>query len=458
MPLVDFLFRCPLCHHDPLEGKGDRAWCPSCRRIFRRGGEGGMMRIQAPSGSSVERPGQELGASLAPIDLPSSPLPQSPQDCLLRARVHFRLASFETPVRFRGEVVGFREVLGPKALGFLELSPDALTLWPETEGTTPLHEWGLLDIRAVQTSSRSLQISPPTGGVVQFRFLDDSIKRWEDLLHQCLRDRYRKEGLGEVLEFQPRIVTENGENVGLASPEDPWVTSETGEVEKRAEERPKESKESRGAAFFSGFGWYGIVRALFKAVVALGSRMEVRGLENIPAEGPFVLVANHQSLLDPLFVQVACRRHLHTLTKSTQFGVPFFGWMLPRVKAIPTRRYRVDPQAVRMVLRRLSQGEAVGIYPEGERSWDGYLQPFRRGTLRLLLGAGVPIVPCGISGAYDAWPRWSRLIRKRKVRINFGRPMVWPRLGTRAEREVMLPWADATLVGALKELGAWVRS
>ena len=201
--------------------------------------------------------------------------------------------------------------------------------------------------------------------------------------------------------------------------------------------------------------WYQAFRLLLSPYVRAISRLEVVGRENIPASGPFVMVANHQSYLDPIFVQVLCPRPLHTLAKSTQFTGKFMGWFMPRVHAIPTRRYRIEPQAVRVVLRRLAEGEAVGVYPEGERSWDAEIQPFRRGTIRLLLKAGVPIVPCGLAGAYDVWPRWSKKTRRMRIRVEFGEPFRWPAMDNREERNAFLPEAAAELKARLAALSSW---
>ncbi len=198
--------------------------------------------------------------------------------------------------------------------------------------------------------------------------------------------------------------------------------------------------------------WYAFFRLLMVPFVHLVARLEVKGRENIPESGPFILVANHQSVLDPIIVQVICPRPLHTLTKSTQFGGGIFRWMLPRVNAIPTRRYRIEPQAVRVVLRRLVEGRAVGIYPEGERSWDGRLQTLRRGTVRLLLKAGVPVIPCGVQGSYDVWPRWSRSVRRRRVRLTFGEALRWPAMDDREERNAALEGADRLLRERLSTL------
>lgn len=187
-------------------------------------------------------------------------------------------------------------------------------------------------------------------------------------------------------------------------------------------------------------------------VIPLLTQTRAEGVENIPTRGPFFLVPNHQSVLDPVIVQAMCPRTVHSMTKSTQFANPFMRWLLPRIAAFPTRRYRVDPQTVRVALRHLEAGRGVGLYPEGERSWDGQLQPLRRGTVRLLLKAGVPVVPCGISGSYDVWPRWSKRPRRCKVRVRFGEPLLFGVHDTRAEREAALPDAMARLERALRAL------
>ncbi|HUG00606.1 MAG TPA: lysophospholipid acyltransferase family protein [Longimicrobiales bacterium] len=196
----------------------------------------------------------------------------------------------------------------------------------------------------------------------------------------------------------------------------------------------------------------------FQGTVRLLSRVflpsvTVEGLHNVPDRGPCLIVSNHQSILDPILIQSFCPRPLHTMTKSTQFGVPVFGWLVrEHLLAFPVRRFQIDPQAVRVALRRLEQGRAVGVYVEGERSWDGCLQPPRLGTLRLLLKAGVPVIPCAISGSYDVWPRWDRALRLAPVRIAFGEPVPLPKLDDRRARERSLDGAAAAVMGALRAL------
>jgi len=197
---------------------------------------------------------------------------------------------------------------------------------------------------------------------------------------------------------------------------------------------------------------YRLLRALCWGLTSVMARIRVEGRENVPASGPFLLIANHQSILDPIIIQTRIRRPLHTLTKSTQFAAQPFRWLLPRILALPTRRYRVDPQVVRMILRRLGEGEGVGIYVEGERSWDARLQPFRRGTVRVILRSGVPVIPCGIQGSYDVWPRWSRRPRRGEVVVRFGAPMHFGEHLDREGREAALPQAIRRLEHELRRL------
>ncbi|MEX0890662.1 MAG: lysophospholipid acyltransferase family protein [Gemmatimonadota bacterium] len=181
--------------------------------------------------------------------------------------------------------------------------------------------------------------------------------------------------------------------------------------------------------------------------------LQVEGLEHVPRSGPFLLVANHESVLDPVLIQAVCPAVVHTMTRSAQFTAPGMGWYMPRLAAFPVRRYQVDPQAVRIALRRLAAGRPVGVYLEGERSWDGRLQPPRLGTLRLILRAGVPVVPVGVHGSYEVWPRWAGRPERGPVRIRFGAPIQFPGpIRNRAERERHVPDVAARMSAELLRL------
>ena len=198
--------------------------------------------------------------------------------------------------------------------------------------------------------------------------------------------------------------------------------------------------------------FYRFAQRLVKLVWPLVGPLDVDGLENIPEDGPFLLIANHQSYLDPVLIQAVVPRPMYTMAKSTEFSNPLIGGFLKRLKSFPVRRFEIDPQAVRIALRHLEEDRGVGIYIEGERTWDGELKPARLGTVRLILKAGVPVIPCGISGAYDVWPRWHRRIRRGTVRIRFGPALRFPQLDDRSARDAALPEARHRLMSAIASL------
>jgi len=204
MPLIHLLYRCPRCGHDPMGGAKDHALCPACGTRFTRGDGRCGIRIQEPSGRVWEVSTHVLTEAIDALGGPE-PRARDPQGRIrYEAEVKVRVAREEAPVRFKGELLGFAEILGDPVAGVLEISPEALVL---SASGGAVDRWPLLDIRAVQASSSSLQVSPREGGLIEFRFPADSPRRWEELLHLALREAYHRAGFGEITEFQPRIST-----------------------------------------------------------------------------------------------------------------------------------------------------------------------------------------------------------------------------------------------------------
>jgi 1-acyl-sn-glycerol-3-phosphate acyltransferase len=201
---------------------------------------------------------------------------------------------------------------------------------------------------------------------------------------------------------------------------------------------------------------YPAVQRLSRFGLSRFARVEVEGAEHLPTTGGALLLPNHQSALDPFVVQGWAPRRVRSMTKSTQFASLFMRWAVPRLGGFPVRRYRVDPQSVRTVLRLLDEGECVCIYPEGERTWDGRMQPFRQGTLRVALAAmerGHVVLPVGIRGMYDVLPRWGtpRQITS-EVRVTFGAPLRLGPFDDRMARDRAIPALERALGRALGRL------
>jgi 1-acyl-sn-glycerol-3-phosphate acyltransferase len=195
---------------------------------------------------------------------------------------------------------------------------------------------------------------------------------------------------------------------------------------------------------------YAAFQVFFRRTLPLLGKVTVQGLHNVPRSGPFLVLANHQSVLDPFIVQAYCPRPLHTMAKSTQFGAPIVRGLMTWAFVFPVRRFQTDPQSVRIVLRRLREQQGVAIYIEGERSWNGRIQQPRRGTVRLALKAGVPIIPCTVDGTYDVWPRWDRGVRRAPIRLTIGEPIHLPKLDSRAERDAALEETANTIMDAIQ--------
>ena len=105
----------------------------------------------------------------------------------------------------------------------------------------------------------------------------------------------------------------------------------------------------------------------------------------------------------------------------------------------------------RKVGEEIARGSMVVVFV-GKTAPDGSMQPLRRGTVRVLLKSGVPIIPCGITGSYDVWPRWSRRPRRCPVHIKFGEPILFGAHHDRAAREAALPAATARIEAAIRRL------
>ncbi len=146
----------------------------------------------------------------------------------------------------------------------------------------------------------------------------------------------------------------------------------------------------------------------------------------IPREGPCLLVANHQSHLDPPLACMAnTARQTHFLARGGLFSNRVFGWLIASLNSIPISEEQSDVGAIREILKRLEQGVPVLMFPEGSRTENGELQPFQRGVALLLKRAKCPVVPIAVEGCYDAWPRhrsFPRLLGCR-VAVSVGKPM-----------------------------------
>ena len=203
MPIHHMLYLCPECGHDPLRGVARRAECQSCGAVFERG-RGSTILVTSPGGPTRVSTAKELlEATEARANASLGTSPEDGADSH-RARIAIGRAQEQHVVSFDGHVLGFSERVEPEGEGILCLEGDRLTLL--AEGRDP-RVWTLDSIGAILISSLAIQINLLGRGLYQLEFLEDSPKRWEDLVHTALRSFYAARGR-VVIRFQPQIVTE----------------------------------------------------------------------------------------------------------------------------------------------------------------------------------------------------------------------------------------------------------
>jgi 1-acyl-sn-glycerol-3-phosphate acyltransferase len=155
-------------------------------------------------------------------------------------------------------------------------------------------------------------------------------------------------------------------------------------------------------------------------------RMEVTGAEHVPATGPAILVANHESIYDPWVLGVVTERPIRYVAKAELWRYPVVRNVMDAFGCIPIERGGGDLLAMRRVVESLDRGELVGLFPQGTTKL-GRPRPFFRGAARLALQTGAPIVPVRMAGTRGilrpGFPRVAAHVRP-PIRVEPARPTV----------------------------------
>ena len=176
----------------------------------------------------------------------------------------------------------------------------------------------------------------------------------------------------------------------------------------------------------SALAWRGVTRLS----LALFHQLTVRGRENLPAQSPFVLVANHSSHLDAVVLAAALpARHVGSVfpiaAGDTFFTKPATSiFATACMNALPIWRRSCGPHSLDDLRERLTSGRVIYIlFPEGTRTRTGEMVPFKPGIGRLVAETAVPIVPCYLDGTFTALPPGRSLPRPGKITVSIGRAM-----------------------------------
>ncbi len=145
------------------------------------------------------------------------------------------------------------------------------------------------------------------------------------------------------------------------------------------------------------------------------------GRENVPDEGPVLLLSNHQSYLDPIFCTVTLPREVDFVARDSLFKNRLFGAYIRSLSAFPVQRDQADVRAIKEIINRLKAGRAVILFPEGTRSADGRIEPIKGGFELIARRSGALTIPVVVDGAFEVWPRQQSLPNTGRIYVSYGK-------------------------------------
>lgn len=160
--------------------------------------------------------------------------------------------------------------------------------------------------------------------------------------------------------------------------------------------------------------FYNIAKYALRLMYLVMFRVEVRGKENIPKDGPVIICANHSSNFDPISAAIYVKRPVNFMAKKELFGNNFMKKLMYSLHAFPVDREAADMKSFKTTLEILKKGEVLGIFAQGKRVKEGETADPKAGVALFALKGNAVVIPVGISGNYKLFS---------KVKINYGKPV-----------------------------------
>jgi len=166
---------------------------------------------------------------------------------------------------------------------------------------------------------------------------------------------------------------------------------------------------------------------LWGKIALLVNRVKVRveGIEHLKGEGPYIFMSNHQGTYDIFALLGHLPFQFRWLAKKELFSVPFFGWVMAAAGYVNVDREgtRKTVEAMNEAAQKIREGMSVVIFPEGSRSPDGSIQPFKKGGFTLAIKSKVPIIPISIIGSREIMPKGKLTVTSGEIRIRIDHPI-----------------------------------
>jgi 1-acyl-sn-glycerol-3-phosphate acyltransferase len=189
------------------------------------------------------------------------------------------------------------------------------------------------------------------------------------------------------------------------------------------------------------------------ALLANRVKVKVEGMEHLNGKGPYVFMSNHQGYYDVFTLLGHLPFQFKWLVKKELFSIPFFGWTMAAVGYISVDRggTRETVEAMNEAAQKIRDGMSVAIFPEGSRSPNGSIQPFKKGGFTLAIKSKVPIVPIAISGSHDIMPKDKLTATSGKIRMLIGQPIETENYSLK-DRESLMEKVRAAISKNFKDL------
>jgi 1-acyl-sn-glycerol-3-phosphate acyltransferase len=206
-----------------------------------------------------------------------------------------------------------------------------------------------------------------------------------------------------------------------------------------------------------GGNWSHLVGRLWGRSILWVSRVKVtvQGLERIDPGAPYVYMANHQSMFDILVLLGHLPVQFRWLAKKELFRIPVFGYSMARVGYISIDRSNRKSaiRSLRVAAEKIAQGVSVVVFPEGTRSHDGKMKPFKKGGFYLAIDSRQPIVPVVIYGSHEVMPKGLLRVRSGEIILSIN-PPVKTASYQRATKEALMERIWEIMEQDLARLGA----
>jgi 1-acyl-sn-glycerol-3-phosphate acyltransferase len=179
--------------------------------------------------------------------------------------------------------------------------------------------------------------------------------------------------------------------------------------------------------------------------IALLTRFRVRGRDNVPRQGPLIVVSNHLNLFDPFFIWAGLGRRAVFIAKEELFRPRLVGCFMGMLGSFPVSKGRLDRKTFRQTMQLLTDSQALVIFPEGMRSQNGRLKPAFPGAALVAQHSGAPIIPIGITGS-EKLKGLSWLWHRPEITVNIGQAFTLPPVNNKLTKEELAKFTDSIML------------